>query len=118
VAVDLKYHVDAGADGQPGSLQLAAISRVPGSNLNLEVKSVPGLEIGGGRLSAQKVEAAGIYRKQVSVIRHANAPANVRVLVTMDMPEGTAFGFFTVPLESGQAQDGNTAQKLDSVKQR
>jgi len=36
----------------------------------------------------------------------------------MDMPEGTAFGYFTIPFDAGQFQDGNTAQKLDSVKER
>jgi hypothetical protein len=33
------------------------------------------------------------------------------VLVTMDMDEGKAFGYFSIPL------GGTTAQKLDSVKQ-
>ncbi len=45
--------------------------------------------------------------------RSASGPENLRVLVTMDLAEGTAFGYFTIPLASGI-----TAQKLDSVKQR
>jgi hypothetical protein len=119
VAVDLRYQfVGAVADGQPVTLNLAAIPRVAGTNFQVHVNEAPGLEISNGTLSAQKVDAAGVYRQQLSVIRRANAPGNLRVQVTMDMPEGTAFGFFTIPLDAGQFQDGNTAQKSDSVKLR
>jgi hypothetical protein len=119
VAADLRYQFDgAMVEGQPVALHLAAIPRVAGTNLNVHVKAVPGLEVTHGTLAAHKVEAAGVYRQQLSVIRRAGAPQNLRVLVTMDMPEGTAFGFFTIPLDAAQARDGNTAQKLDSVKQR
>lgn len=119
VAVDLRYQfVGAAVEGQPVTLNLAAIPRVDGTNFNVRVNRVPGLEISNGTLSAQKVAAAGVYRQQLSVLRRATAPANLRVQVTMDMPEGTAFGFFTIPLDAGQFQEGNTAQKSDSVKQR
>jgi hypothetical protein len=114
VAVDLRYQFDgAVVEGQAATLHLAAISRVDGTNLSVQVKAAPGLEIAHGALSAQKVTATGVYRQQLSVTRHAGAPEELRVLVTMDMPEGTAFGFFTIPLA-----DGITAQKSDSVKQR
>ena len=119
VAVDLRYHFDAAVtEGQPATLHLAAISRVDGSNLRVEVKPAPGIETSSGALSAQKVDAAGVYRRQLSVTRHAGAPDDLRVLVTMDMPEGTAFGYYTIPLAAPQNRDGNTAQKSDSVKQR
>jgi hypothetical protein len=36
----------------------------------------------------------------------------------MDMPEGTTFGFFTVPLDGAQSRAGKTALESDSVKQR
>ena len=119
VAVDLRYQFDGVVtEGQPVTLHLAAISRVDGSNLNVEVKPAPGLETSRGTLSAQKVDAASVYRRQLSVTRRAGAPDNLRVLVTMDMPEGTAFGYYTIPLDAGQQRDGITAQKSDSVKQR
>ena len=119
VAVDLKYRFDGAVpQNQPVTLHLAAIPRVAGSNFNVSIKTVPGLEVTHGTLSLQKVDAAGVYRQEMSVIRRSVAPANIRVLVTMDMPEGTAFGFFSIPLDGGQFQDGNTAQKSDSVKQR
>jgi hypothetical protein len=119
VAVDLRYQFDASpVEGQPATLHLAAIPRVAGNNFNVYVKSAPGLEITHGALSLQKVDAAGVYRQELSVIRRAAAPANLRVQVTMDMPDGTAFGFFDIPLAAGSAQDGNSAQKSDSVKQR
>jgi hypothetical protein len=119
VAVDLRYQFDgAMVDGQPTTLHLAAIPRVTGNNLTLHVNPARGLEISRGTLSMQKVDAAGVYRQQVSVIRRSATPANLRVQVTMDMPEGTAFGFFTIPLDAGRSPDGNTAQKSDSVKLR
>jgi hypothetical protein len=119
VAVDLRYQFDGAiVEGRPATLNLAAISRVDGTNLSVQVKPAPGLEISRATLSAQKVAASAIYRQQLSVTRHAAAPVNLRVLVTMDMPEGTAFGYFTIPLDSGQGPDGNTAQKSDSVKLR
>jgi hypothetical protein len=119
VAVDLRYQfVGAVVEGQPVTLNLAAIPRVAGTNFIVHVNKAPGLEISNGTLSAQKVDAAGVYRQQLSVIRRAAAPANLRVQVTMDMPEGTAFGFFTIPLGAGQFPDGNTPQKSDSVKPR
>jgi len=119
VAADLRYQFDAPVrEGEPATLHLAAIPRVAGDNLKVEVKSEPGLEIDHGTLALQKVQAAGVYRQQLSVIRRAGAPGKLSVLVTMDMPEGTAFGFFSIPLAAGQIQGGNPAQKTDSVKQR
>jgi hypothetical protein len=119
VAVDLRYQFEgAVVEGQAVTLNLAAIPRVAGTNFNVYVKGAPGLEISHGTLAAQKVDAAGVYRQQLSVIRRAAAPPNLRIQVTMDMPEGTAFGFFTIPLDAGQLHEGNTAQKSDSVKQR
>jgi len=49
----------------------------------------------------------------MSLTRTAGGPQNLRVLVTMDMADGRAFGYYSIPLSSG-----TTAQKLDSVKQR
>ena len=54
-----------------------------------------------------------VYRQQYSVTRSADSPAQLRVLVTMDYGSGSAFGFFSVPFDSG-----TNAQKQDSVKQR
>lgn len=114
VAVDLRYKFDGVAVvGQPVTLHLAAIPRVAGANFSVSVKSAPGVEFTNGTLAAQKVDAAGVYRQQLSVLRRSDAPENLRVLVTMDLPEGTAFGFFSIPLDAGI-----TAQKSDSVKLR
>jgi hypothetical protein len=114
VPVDLKYWFDGAAlENQPVTLHLAAIPRVAGTHFNVSIKNAPGIEVANAALVLQKVDAAGVYRQQMSVIRRAAAPANLRVLVTMDMSEGTAFGFFSIPLGGGI-----TAQKSDSVKQR
>lgn len=116
VAVDLRYSFDSAAlPNQPVTLNLAAIPRAPGANLKVSVKEVEGVALSAGPPTLQKSGAGGadVLRRQYSVTRAANAPAQLRVLVTMDMAEGSGFGFFSIPLEGG-----TTAQKTDSVKQR
>jgi len=114
VPVSLRYQIDGDAlSGQPFTLHLAAIARVPGARLQVSVKNAPGLQIASGPLQIQKASAATPYRQSLALTRAASGPENLRVLVTMDLAEGTAFGYFTIPLASGI-----TAQKPDSVKQR
>jgi hypothetical protein len=114
VPVELRYQFDGAVlPNQPVTLHLAAVARVAGTHLNVSVKQAPGLRVDAQPLSVQKVSAAGVYRQQLSITLSDGAPAALRVLVTMDLAEGSGFGFFTVPLEAGTA-----AQKQESVKQR
>jgi hypothetical protein len=114
VPVDLRYRLDGDAlAGQPAVLHLAAVPRVAGANLEVSIKPVNGLEVSAGSLSVQKASAATAYRAQYSITRQAAGPAEIRVLVTMGVGEGSAFSWFSVPLDGGK-----TAQKQDSVKQR
>jgi len=114
VPVDLKYLFETEPlPNQPATLHLAAVPRVAGANLHVSVKQVSGLQLASGPLEVQKVAASGVYRQQLSVTRLATGPDKLRVLVTMEMPEGTAFGYFSVPLTTV-----NVAQKQESVKQR
>lgn len=114
VPVDLRYQFDGAVlPDQPVTLHLAAVSRVAGTHLNVSVKQVPGLRVDAQPLSVQKVSAASVYRQQLTITATEGAPAALRVLVTMDLAEGSGFGFFTVPLEAGTA-----TQKQESVKQR
>jgi hypothetical protein len=114
VPVDLRYQFDGPVlPNQPVMLRLAAVPRIAGSHLKVSVKSAAGLRADAAPLNLQKVNAAGVYRQQVSITATEGAPTEIRVLVTMDMAEGSGFGFFTVPIANGTA-----AQKLQSVKQR
>jgi len=114
VPVDLRYQIDGDVlPGQPVMVRLAAISRVAGAGLQVAVKQVPGLQVASGPLLVQKVAASGVYRQTMSITRASNGPESLRVLVTMDTPDGSGFGFYTVPLSSG-----NSPHKLESVKQR
>jgi hypothetical protein len=115
VPVDLKYSFEIEPSaGQPVTLHLAAVPRVAGTNLTVNIKPVDGIRVDAdGALNVQKASAQGAYRQQFSVTRQASAPAELRVLVTMDLPQGSAFGFFSIPLEAG-----TMSQKQDSVKQR
>jgi len=113
VPVDLRYSFDGEVlANQPTTLHLAAVPRVPGNNLRVTARPVAGLEVASTPLGVQKASAAGVYRQQLSLTRSGAGPQNLRVLVTMDLAEGTAFGYFSIPLTAG-----TTPQKLDSVKQ-
>jgi len=115
VAAELRYQFDGEIlPNQPVTLHLAALPRVDGTNLNVSVKAVDGLLIAATPLNVEKANAAGVYRQQLSLTRLANSPKELRVLITMDMAEGQAFGFFSVPLEGGATPQN----KQDSVKQR
>ena len=115
VPVDLRFQFDSEPlPGQPATLHLAAVPRVAGSNLKVSIKEAEGVQFGSaGPLRVQKATPSGVYRQQLSVTRATTAPRNIRVLVTMDMGDGIAFGYYAIPFSSGK-----TAQKLDSVKQR
>jgi hypothetical protein len=115
VPVDLHYSFDGQPlANQPVTLHLAAVPRVTGTHLTVSFKKVQGIDVTtGGALNVQKATAHGAYRQQYAVTRQASAPAEIRVLVTMDLPEGQAFGFFSVPFEAAPKPG-----KQDSVKQR
>jgi outer membrane biosynthesis protein TonB len=112
VPVDLRYSVDGDAlSGQPFVLHLAAVPRVAGANLEVSLKPVAGLQASIGTLNVQKASAAAVYRQQYAVTRLASGPSEIRVLVTMGVGSGSAFSWFSIPLDGGI-----TAQKQDSVK--
>jgi hypothetical protein len=114
VAVDVRYSFDsAPLPGQPVTLHLAAVPRIAGSNLRVSIKEVAGVQLAAGPPNLQKTAGPDVYRQQFSVTRSDDSPAQLRVLVTMDYASGSAFGFFSVPFDTG-----TIAQKRDSVKQR
>jgi hypothetical protein len=102
VPVDLRYSFETEPlTNQPTMLHLAAVPRVAGTNLRVSVKDVEGIQVAaGGALNVQKASANGAYRQQYSVTRQNAGPTELRVLVTMDLPEGSGFGFFSIPLDS------------------
>jgi hypothetical protein len=114
VPVTLHYQVEGEAlPNQPITVHLAAVPRVAGASLQVEVKGAAGLQIASTPMRIEKANPATPYRQQLAVTRAASGPQDLRVLVTMDLGGGTAFGYFTVPLASG-----TSPQKQDSVKQR
>jgi hypothetical protein len=119
VPVSLRYQFDAAPlPGQPVTLHLAAVPRVPGSNLKVAVTGAQGLKLASSTsLRVQKAAAADVYRQQLSVTRSAEGPRELLVLVTMDLQEGSGFGYFSIPL-AGEQVAGKTARKPDSVKPR
>ncbi len=113
VPVDLRYSFDGDAlSGRPVTLHLAAVPRVAGSDLEVKIKAVAGLESSVGALSVQKATAATPYRQQYAVTRQPSGPTEIRVLVTMGVGQGSAFSWFSIPLDGEIA-----AGKRDSVKQ-
>jgi hypothetical protein len=94
VPVDLHYRYEGSV------LHLAAVPRVAGSDLRISVQHDQGLVFSEGSLNVQKAARAGVYRKQLVVTRTGTGPAQIRVLVTMGVGEGSSHGFFTIPLDS------------------
>lgn len=114
VPVDLKYSFEGDPlTNQPFTLHLAAVPRIAGTHLAVSIKPVEGLQVvSSNKLDVQKANANDAYRQQLSITRQASV-AELRVLVTMDMPEGLGHGYFSIPLEAGKK-----SQKQDSVKLR
>jgi hypothetical protein len=99
VPVDLHYQLEGDAQaGRPATLHLAAVPRVAGGNLNVSIKESAGIQATAPALAIQKASAGTAYRQQLSVTRAADGPSELRVLVTMELPEGSAFSWFGVPL--------------------
>jgi hypothetical protein len=104
IPVDLRYQFEGDpATGQPVLLHLAAVPRVEGRNMTVSIKEVGGIRAAGNALHENQVQAKAAYRQQLSVLREPHGPTELRVLVTMDMPVGTGFSYFTVPLTQGAA---------------
>ena len=103
VPVDLKYSFESTPKpGQPVTLHLAAVPRVSGSNLTVGFKTVEGVRVASeAALGSRKADASSAYRQHYSVTRQGSAPLELRVLVTMETAEGSAFGFFGIPLDAG-----------------
>jgi hypothetical protein len=120
VPVDLRYQFESDpVPGQPAVLHLAAVPRVAGTALKVSIKAAEGLQVASAPLQIQKAAASSAYRQQLAVTRLASGPENMRVLVTMEVPEGKAFGYFSIPLTGSiPLASGKTAQKQHSVKQR
>lgn len=98
VPVDLRYQFDGDpVAGHTVMLHLAAVPRVAGSNLAVSIKQEEGIQARAATLRVQKAGAATAYRQQVAVTRQSGRIGELRVLVTMDLPEGSAFGYFNVP---------------------
>jgi hypothetical protein len=101
VPVDLHYQFDGDMQaGRPAILHLAAVPRVAGGNLNVSIKESAGIQATATApaLAIQKASAGTAYRQQLSVTRSSDGPSELRVLVTMELPEGSAFSWFGVPL--------------------
>lgn len=112
VPVNLRYSFSGDPAAGAVTLNLAAIPRASGTNLNVSIKSEPGIEVTAAPLSIQKATQARVYRKSLALGLSPQV-TRVRVLVTMDLPEGSGFGYYTIPLESG-----NISQKTDSPQER
>jgi hypothetical protein len=103
-AVDLLYQFDGEVEtGRPVTLHLAAVPRVQGTNLTMSVQQADGIDAVALPVMAQKAGASQAYRQQLSLTRHAGAPEELRVLVTMDVAEGSSFGYYSVPLTANPA---------------
>ena len=114
VPVELRYSFDSSVQvGQAVTLHLAAIPQVAGNNLSVSLKTDPGIRAATGEIHAQKATASAAYRQQVSITRLAGGPSELRVLVTMDMPIGSAFGYYSIPLDGAPPAAKQPSDRTD-----
>jgi hypothetical protein len=100
VAADVRYSFDAAASpDQPVTLNIAVVPRVAGQALEFSLQPVDGVRIAAGPVSRLKVGQADTLRQQYTITRSASAPDTVRVLVTHQWDGGSAFGFYSIPLD-------------------
>jgi hypothetical protein len=114
--VDLRYSVEGDlAMGQPVTLHLAAVPRVAGSNMEVSIKEEAGISTSSriGQMRVQKADASAAVRQSMSVTRQSGGPSSVRVLVTMETPEGSAHSWFTVPLARAPAAEKAVKARLE-----
>jgi hypothetical protein len=98
VPVELRYSFDDAVQvGRPVTLNLAAVPQVDGGNLMLGLKEQPGIQAANTPLTVKAASAGGVYRDRMSVTQIEGGPAEVRVFVKMDLPQGSAFSWYTVP---------------------
>jgi hypothetical protein len=111
--VDLRYQFDGDVQaGQAVTLHLAAVPRVAGSNLTVNIKNESGLSAKASALNVQKANVSTAYRQEVSVTRLDGGPSELHVLVTIEVPEGSAHSWFTIPLGSAPGAGKQQAIKL------
>jgi hypothetical protein len=114
VPVDLSYHFEGDVKtGQQVTLHLAAVPRVAGSNLAIRIKEDPRIRTTGRDLGARKASASTAYRQQVSVTKLASGPTELQVLVTMEVPEGSAHSWFNIPFDGTPTVSKQRSTKLE-----
>jgi hypothetical protein len=100
VAADVRYSFDvAAAPGQPVTLNIAVIPRVAGQALEFSLQPAEGVQVAAGPVTRLKVNQADTLRQQYSITRTAEMPRTLRVLVTHQWDGGSAFGFYSIPVD-------------------
>jgi hypothetical protein len=100
VAADVRYSFDgAPAPGQPVTLNVAVVPRVAGQTLQFSLQPAEGVQVAAGPVTRLKVNQVDTLRQQYSITRTAGMPATLRVLVTHQWDGGSAFGFYSIPVD-------------------
>lgn len=100
VAADVRYSFDTAAlPDQPVTLNVAVVPRVAGQTLEFSLQPADGVRVAAGPVTRLKVGQADTLRQQYSITRSAGAPRTLRVLVTQQWDGGSAFGFYSIPLD-------------------
>jgi hypothetical protein len=100
VAADVRYSFDtAPAAGEPVTLSIAVVPRVAGQTLAFSLQPAEGVQVAAGPVTRLKVGQADTLRQQYAITRTAGTSGTLRVLVTHQWDGGSAFGFYSIPLE-------------------
>jgi hypothetical protein len=100
VAADVRYSFEAApTSGQPVTLNIAVIPRVTGQTLEFSLQPADGVQITAGPVTRLKVNQTDTLRQQYAITRTAEMPRTLRVLVTHQWDGGSAFGFYSIPVD-------------------
>jgi hypothetical protein len=100
VAADVRYSLEAApAQGQPLTLNIAVIPRVAGQALEFSLQPADGVQVAAGPVTRLKVDQTDTLRQQYTITRTAEMPRTLRVLVTHRWDGGSAFGFYSIPVD-------------------
>jgi hypothetical protein len=75
------------------------VPRVVGQTLAFSLQPADGVQVAAGPVTRLKVGQADTLRQQYALTRTGAASRTLRVLVTHHWDGGSAFGFYSIPLE-------------------
>lgn len=120
VPIDLHYRLSGvAAKDQATALELAAVPRIAGSAMTVQILESDSVTIDPGsapQMMLQETDAGGVYRRSLLVTPRLERGAEVRVLVTFDVESAHYAGVYVIPVgEAASSRAGKPGKDRDDV---